>query len=164
MHLADAFIQSDLQLHSGYTFLSVYVFPGIRTHNLLCCWRNALPLRHTGTHIHLAFYANITLQFQTIRIWEHLPFCVHETESNLCLLTVFAISLSVLYPCSWWWNPLLSQRPGPAGSEWKVMVRSGVEEDILNGLVPPTKLSPIYVLWPHLHPKRLAYHCRWDSS
>ncbi len=29
MHLADAFIQSDLQL--------VCVFPGNRTHNLLCC-------------------------------------------------------------------------------------------------------------------------------
>ncbi len=28
MHLADAFIQSDLQLHSGYTFSLVYVFPG----------------------------------------------------------------------------------------------------------------------------------------
>ncbi len=39
-HLADAFIQSDLQLHSGYTFfisMSVCVFPGNRTHNLLRC-------------------------------------------------------------------------------------------------------------------------------
>ncbi len=34
LHLADAFIQSDLQLHSGYTFLLVHVFPGNRTHNL----------------------------------------------------------------------------------------------------------------------------------
>ncbi len=34
MHLADAFIQSDLELHSGYTFLLVHVFPGNRTHNL----------------------------------------------------------------------------------------------------------------------------------
>ncbi len=49
MHLADAFIQSDLQLHSGYTFLSVYVFPGNRTHNLLRCWRNALPLSHRNS-------------------------------------------------------------------------------------------------------------------
>ncbi len=49
LHLADAFIQSDLQLHSGYTFLSVYVFPGNRTLNLLRCWRNALPLSNTGT-------------------------------------------------------------------------------------------------------------------
>ncbi len=32
MHLADAFIQSNLQLHSGYNFffLSVHVFPGNR--------------------------------------------------------------------------------------------------------------------------------------
>ncbi len=36
-HLADAFIQSDLQLHSGYTFSLVSVFPGNRTHNLLRC-------------------------------------------------------------------------------------------------------------------------------
>ncbi len=40
MHLADAFIQSDL-VHSGYTFvLSVCVFPGNRTHNL--CAANAM--------------------------------------------------------------------------------------------------------------------------
>ncbi len=49
IHLADAFIQSDLQLHSVYTFSLVCVFPGNRTHNLLRCWRNALPLSHTGT-------------------------------------------------------------------------------------------------------------------
>ncbi len=50
MHLADAFIQSDLQLHSGYTFSLVYVFPGNRTHNLLRWWRNALPLSHRNTN------------------------------------------------------------------------------------------------------------------
>ncbi len=49
MHLADAFIQSDLQVHSGYTFLLVHVFPGNRTHNLSLSWRNVLPLSHTGT-------------------------------------------------------------------------------------------------------------------
>ncbi len=37
LHLADAFIQSDLQLHSGYTFSLVRVFPGNRTHNILRC-------------------------------------------------------------------------------------------------------------------------------
>ncbi len=31
------------------TFLLVCVFPGNRTHNLLRCWCNALPLSHTGT-------------------------------------------------------------------------------------------------------------------
>ncbi len=50
LHLADAFIQSDLQLHPGYTFSLVCVFPENRTHNLLRCWRNALPLNHTGTY------------------------------------------------------------------------------------------------------------------
>ncbi len=49
LHLSDAFIQSDLQLHSGYTVSLVHVFPGNRTHNLLRSWRNALPLSHTGT-------------------------------------------------------------------------------------------------------------------
>ncbi len=34
MHLADAFIQSDLQLHSGYTFSLVCVFPGTIEHLL----------------------------------------------------------------------------------------------------------------------------------
>ncbi len=50
-HLADAFIQSDLQLHSGYTFLLVHVFPGNRTHNLSLSWRNVLPLSHRNTLI-----------------------------------------------------------------------------------------------------------------
>ncbi len=34
MHLADAFIQSDLQSIQAIHFLSVCVFPGKRTHNL----------------------------------------------------------------------------------------------------------------------------------
>ncbi len=34
MHLADAFIQSDLQCIQAIHVLSVYVFPGNRTHNL----------------------------------------------------------------------------------------------------------------------------------
>ncbi len=51
LHLADAFIQSDLQLHSGYKFSLACVFPGNWTHNLLRCWRNALPLSHTGCDI-----------------------------------------------------------------------------------------------------------------
>ncbi len=59
LHLADAFIQSDLQLHSGYTFSSVCVFPENRTHNLLRCWRNALPLSHTGTQIIALIIINI---------------------------------------------------------------------------------------------------------
>ncbi len=66
MHLADAFIQSDLQLHSGYTISLVCVFPGNRTHNLLLCRRNALPLSHTGTHLtlkHCQFWIGYLLQW-----------------------------------------------------------------------------------------------------
>ncbi len=37
MHLADTFIQSDLQCIQVIHVLSVYVFPGNRTHNLLRC-------------------------------------------------------------------------------------------------------------------------------
>ncbi len=48
MHLADAFIQSDLQYIQVIHFSSVHVFPGNRTHNHLRFWRNALPLSHTG--------------------------------------------------------------------------------------------------------------------
>ncbi len=49
MHLADAFIQSDLQCIQAIHFLSVCVFPGNRTHNL--CAADAM-LYHwaTGTH------------------------------------------------------------------------------------------------------------------
>ncbi len=56
MHLADAFIQSDLQLHSGYTFLSVYVFPGNRTHNL--CTADAM-LYHWATQEHIMYVVMI---------------------------------------------------------------------------------------------------------
>ncbi len=42
MHLSDAFIQSVQVIQ----FLSVCVFPGNWTHNLLRCKRNALPLSH----------------------------------------------------------------------------------------------------------------------
>ncbi len=66
MHLADAFIQSDLQLHPGYTFSLVHVFPGNRTHNLLRCWRNALPLSHTGTYFTIKLYSVVYCTFDQI--------------------------------------------------------------------------------------------------
>ncbi len=47
---ADYKSQQGTQCHTGYTFSLVCVFPGNRTHNLLCCWRNALPLSHTVPH------------------------------------------------------------------------------------------------------------------
>ncbi len=49
MHLADAFIQSDLQLHSGYTFWLVHVFPGIEPTTF--CAADAM-LYHWATQEH----------------------------------------------------------------------------------------------------------------
>ncbi len=45
------FYPKTLTVHSSYKFSLVCVFPGNRTHNLLRCLRNALPLNHTGTHM-----------------------------------------------------------------------------------------------------------------
>ncbi len=55
MHLADAFIQNDLHCIQVIHFLSVYVFPGNRTHNLYAA--NAM-LYHwaTGTLAQLCFF------------------------------------------------------------------------------------------------------------
>ncbi len=49
MHLADAFIQSDLQLHSGYTFFIRIVVPGNGTTTF--CAANAM-LSHWATQEH----------------------------------------------------------------------------------------------------------------
>ncbi len=68
MHLVDAFIQSDLQLHSGYTCSLVHVFPGNRTHNLLRSWCNALPLSHTGKHFSLKTKKAQTHQAQDFKL------------------------------------------------------------------------------------------------
>ncbi len=46
MHLADAFIQATYYYSQDIQFSLVCVFPGNQTHNLLRCWRNALPLSH----------------------------------------------------------------------------------------------------------------------
>ncbi len=45
------FYPKRLTVHSDYTCFCQYVFPGNRTHNILRCWRNALPLSHTGRQI-----------------------------------------------------------------------------------------------------------------
>ncbi len=68
MHLADAFIQSDLQyVRSGYTFvLSVHVFPGNRTHNL--CAANAM-LNHWATGTHKVYFKS-SLFFLSGRAWK----------------------------------------------------------------------------------------------
>ncbi len=63
MHLADAFIQSNLQLaNSGYKFFSLCVN---RTHKLSRCKRNALPLSHRNTKITIWYYHDtyVTMQY-----------------------------------------------------------------------------------------------------
>ncbi len=51
------------------------MFPGNRTHNLLRCWRNALPLSHTGSP---------SLQKHLNELWsiKSLPFSHRTTSSN----------------------------------------------------------------------------------
>ncbi len=90
MHLAAAFIQSDLQLHSGYTFSLVCVFPGNRSHNLLRCRRNALPLSHTGTvHLHLTVTLESksqrsSLSAQLGQLWDLPVFWATKAAGLLC--------------------------------------------------------------------------------
>ncbi len=79
MHLADTFIQSDLQLHSGYTFSLICVFPGNRTHNFLHCWRNALPLSHTFIQFRDIF-AQLTLGLHCCASVSLAPICSSAQE------------------------------------------------------------------------------------
>ncbi len=62
LHLSDAFIQSDLQCTQVIHLLSVCVFSGNRTHNLLCCQHNALPLSHRDTMITIAWTKNTIME------------------------------------------------------------------------------------------------------
>ncbi len=58
MHLADAFIQSDLQLYSGYTFFVSTCVRWESNPQPLCCWRNALntePQEHRCAFVICAF-------------------------------------------------------------------------------------------------------------
>ncbi len=81
MHLADAFIQSDLQCIQDIHFFHYSAFPGNRTHNLLRCKRNALPLSHRNTYERPSSSCTdprlvITLHFswvQWCKGWKTLP-------------------------------------------------------------------------------------------
>lgn len=42
MHLADPFIQSEMQCNTRYTFLIRMCIPWVQTHDQLCCKRKAL--------------------------------------------------------------------------------------------------------------------------
>ncbi len=94
MHLADAFIQSDLQLHSGYTFSSVHVFPGNRTHNLSLSRRNVLPLSHTGT---TTLWIQLT-QRQFLSYWFLIQMRKRCRWSETTQHEIFPIEASFLFP------------------------------------------------------------------
>ncbi len=83
MHLADTFIQSDLQCIQAIRFLSVYVFPVNWTHNL-CAANTMLPLSHRNTAVksrHMTKHIEITFD-----IWElfvEITFYIWELSMNL---------------------------------------------------------------------------------
>ncbi len=70
MHLADAFIQSDLQLHSGYTFFISICVPWESNPQPLC-GANAM-LYHWATQDHKKNYDRIMTFFPTKRIMTFL--------------------------------------------------------------------------------------------
>ncbi len=71
LHLSDGFIQSDVQLHSGYTFLTSMWVPWESNPQPLRCWRNSLPLSHTGTHH--TNYSFIYKNSENNISWHHNP-------------------------------------------------------------------------------------------
>ncbi len=98
LHLSDAFIQSDLQLHSGYTFSLVCVFPGNRTHNLLRCWRNALPLSHTGVRLFLHFWKKYVI-YTIIIVLSYFEGTVNLHCYTSCTLTTLYCSKVTFLQC-----------------------------------------------------------------
>ncbi len=92
MHLADAFIQRDLQCIQATHFVSVCVLPGNWTHNLLRCWRNALPLSHRNT-------VQITTISVIGRYYMFWVFCCCWNQSTLvvCCLIWYIISFFFIH-------------------------------------------------------------------
>ncbi len=72
MHLADAFIQSDLQCDSGYTFFVSMCVPWESNPQPLRCWRNALPLSHRNTNRLISLCKSV------------IPACDGPTTSLIC--------------------------------------------------------------------------------
>ncbi len=96
MHLADAFIQSDLQCIQAIHFVSMWgVFPGNRTHNL--CAANAMLYWATGTHTHTLSLHTLSLTHtQTQRLSHTLTHTNTETLSHTHSLTyTHTLSLSL---------------------------------------------------------------------
>ncbi len=58
----DAFIQSDLQLYSGLHSGQYLCSLGIEP-TTFCCWRNALPLSHTGTCVVPHLWNKVTISW-----------------------------------------------------------------------------------------------------
>ncbi len=86
MHLADAFIQSDLQCIQVIHFLSVHVFPGNRTHNL-CAASAMLYVWRKGGEAHSPSCLTSSVKFpQSVMIWGAMssvgvgPLCFLKTN------------------------------------------------------------------------------------
>ncbi len=117
MHLADAFIQSDLQCIQVIHFLSVCVFPGNRTHNL--CTANAMlyptepqeprVLKEFLTLLFNSQYSECILGSEFSRFFSHVLKCHPEHDRHdletvplVCLLYVMCshtIPTSHRSPC-----------------------------------------------------------------
>ncbi len=90
LHLADAFIQSDLQFQSGYTFSLVCVFPGNRTHSLLRCWCNDLPLSHRNTTLqYLYCYKRFSNKYTVFLNFQFIKESYRPNGSHTSLSTIF---------------------------------------------------------------------------
>ncbi len=88
MQLADAFIQSDLQLHSGYTFSLVSVFPGNRTQPFALLTQCSTTEPHRNILIkYILKLTKLTLTIITLRLW------VDIFIYNLYIFTISFLSI-----------------------------------------------------------------------
>ncbi len=91
-------------------FLSVCVFPGNQTHNLLRCWRNALPLSHTETRFPRCPWpwaesrdpGNNWLELLCVCMCVSVFVCPHLTR-RLCFSMPSCLGLSA--NLIWHWRP-----------------------------------------------------------
>ncbi len=100
MHLAEAFIQSNLQdIH----FFTLCVFPGNRTDNLLRSKRNALPLSHRNTQ---AFNLHTALShLENKNTYVKMLFVDYSSAFNTIVPATLVVKLQTLglnrSLCSW---------------------------------------------------------------
>ncbi len=81
MHLADSFIQSDLQCIQVIHLLSVCVFPGNWTHDLYTTCSTTEPQEHLSEARTLSLYLNSTVKI-------HILKCQKELSSTIYLVSV----------------------------------------------------------------------------